>query len=233
MSGLAERQLGWKIAEEFLAEALGEPVETILKGAWPNEAFPDLVGRWTEQYRPDVVVIQVNNFWYGYESIPLWLERRLGLVGRRLGQSGMMVGNTPWFADSRLGQVINRTMLRLLPGETHFTVPDVARCMELTIRRVLSHEGTALVVRGNDDWPAFPMATKSFNRRNALRNEQMSGAMQEMCRRLHVNYVQLPPVDPRELKLILNSARWHYNEHGERRSGELDGRAMLEAVKAT
>ena len=73
--GLPEEQRAWHIASRMLGEASGEPVETILKRAWPTAEIPDHVGRWMDEYHPDVVVLQVSNFWYGHESVPLWLEQ--------------------------------------------------------------------------------------------------------------------------------------------------------------
>src|SRR5690349_658619 len=74
-------QQSWKVAERAFSEQLGEPVETILKRVWPNSDLPTILDRWVTEFEPDLVVLQVNNFWYGHESAPLWLDRRFGRAG--------------------------------------------------------------------------------------------------------------------------------------------------------
>ncbi len=223
-----EEQRGWKIAERLLAEAAGEPVQTTLKRAWPNEGLAPRLEGWLDEYKPDMVVLQVNNFWYGYESIPLWFERRLGRAGASLNHVGLKIRNAPWFADNRWAQLMNRNLLRVLPATTHFTVPEVAACMEGAMRKVLAHEGVVLLIRGNDAWASMPMASRGFNRRNAARNAAMSSAMRSVCERLRVPYVQRPVLQAGELETV-NRAGWHYNADGERQAGEFDGQAMATA----
>lgn len=220
---------GWRLAERMLAESAGVPVETILKRAWPNASLPGLVDRWLDEFQPDLVVLQVNNFWYGYESVPLWLERRLGRAGKGISTVGLRVGKSPRFAESRWAQLANRRLLRVLPGATYFTVPDVAAGMEAAMRKVLAREGIVLIVRGNEHWPEFPMATRRFNRRNARRNAAMSAAMRATCERMRVPYYERPTVAKQELRFLLSDGAWHNNEAGERLQGEFDGRAMAEA----
>lgn len=228
---LSEEQRGWKIAERCLAGSTGEPVETFLKRAWPSAQFPSLLERWMDEYEPDMVVLQVNNFWYGHESIPLWFERRLGRAGKSLSNLGLKVGNSAWFADNRWAQMFNRRLLSILPKATHFTVAEVAVCMEGAMRKVLAREGVVLLVRGNEDWAAMPMATRRFNRRNAARNAAMSSAMRSVCERLRVPYFQRPTLQAGEVQTV-NGAGWHNNAEGERLTGEFDGPAMVTAWQA-
>lgn len=228
---LPEEQRGWKIAQRRLAESAGERVETVLKGAWPNAGFPSLLERWMDEYEPEMVVLQVNNFWYGHESVPLWFERRLGRAGKSLGDVGLKVGKSAWFADNRWAQMLNRRLVTILPKATHFTVAEVAACMESAMRKVLAHEGVVLLVRGNESWASMPMATRGFNRRNAARNAAMSSAMQNLCERLRVPYFQRPTLRAGELHTV-NGAGWHNNAQGERESGEFDGQAMATAWQA-
>ena len=224
---IPEDQRGWAIAARMLEEAIGEPVETVLKRSWPSADFPGVVARWIEDLAPDLVVIQVNNFWYGHESVLLWWERKFGRAGERVTKLGLRVGKSPLLNDNRWGLRFNRWLLRVLPGATHFTVPQVAASMEATLRRVLVHEGVVVLVRGNEHWEKLPMADARHNRRNAARNQAMSRAMRTVCDRLHVPYYERPPVGPKELEQILGQARWHYSIEGERLAGLYDGEAMV------
>ncbi|MBI5948166.1 MAG: hypothetical protein HY875_08515 [Chloroflexi bacterium] len=229
--GVPVEARAWKVAERLLAESAGEPVETVLKRAWPNAAFPALVRQWLDEYQPEMVVLQVNNFWYGYESTPLWFERRFGRTGVRLSRLGLRVGKSPRFADNRWAQFLNRRLLAVLPGATYFTVPQVAETVEAAMRGILAREGVVLLVRGNENWTTFPMASRRFNRRNAERNAAMSAAMRGVCARLRVPYAERAALDRDELKPTLTAAGWHNSAEGERLTGEFDGQAMADAWK--
>jgi hypothetical protein len=232
-AGIPEDARAWKIASDTFAGAVAEPVETVLKRAWPNEGFPGLVSSWMDEYHPDVVVLQVNNFWYGHESVPLWLERRFGRAGKKVANAGIDLSRKSWFADSRLAVVTNRSLIRVLPNATFFSVPQIAARMEDAMRKVLAHEGVVLLVRGNEHWAKLPMATRKANNRNISRNNAMSGAMRAVCDQLHVPYFQRATVEEHEMHNFLNGAQWHNSIEGERLTGEFDGQAMIEAWTAT
>ena len=227
-----ESSRAWFVAEKMLAEATGEPVETILKRGWPNESYALAVSRWMEEYRPEIVVLQVNNFWYGHESVPLWFERRFGRAGKKVNSLTDRVGKTEWFAESRFGLALSRGLGRMLPSATHFSIKEIVACMEAAMRKVLAEEGSILLVRGNENWAQLPFASERQNRRNLARNAQMSAAMQQLCDRLHVPYFERGLVPKDEMGIVLNGARWHNSAEGERRIGEFDGEAMLAAFEA-
>ncbi len=224
-----EAQRGWKIAEQMLAEATGEPVETVLRRGWPNSKFGDRLEAWMEELQPDFVVIQVNNYWYGHESIPLWLHRRLGRVGDSVGSVGAKVGRWSWVADNRVAQLVNRRAPDVLPYATHFSVAEVASGMESALRRVLTHEGVLLLVRGNEDWH-IPTASARFNRRNRARNAAMSAAMREVCERLRVPYAQRPS-NPEEVRTV-NNAGFHSAPEEQQNAGAFDGESMIAAWRS-
>ncbi|MGE3074978.1 MAG: hypothetical protein AB7N24_02515 [Dehalococcoidia bacterium] len=230
---LPDEARAWKIAADMFAAATGEPVETILKRAWPNEAFPGIVEGWMNEYRPDLVVLQVNNFWYGHASTPLWLERRFGRAGKAVGGTGLAISRKKWFVEGRVSVLASRALLRVLPSATFFPVEEVGERMEQAMRKVLAHEGVVLLVRGNERWAKLPMSTKRVNDRNLRLNEAMSSTMRTICDRLRVPYFQRPLVEEHELRDFLDDARWHNGEKGERVIGEYDGQAMIDAWKAT
>ena len=231
-ASIAEEQRGWAIAEQMLGEASGQPVETILKRAWPTAEFAGAVERWMKELEPDFVLFQVNNFWYGHDSVALWFQRRFGRVGAKMTELGLRVGDSKVRTEHRWGQFINRSLLRVLPGDTHFTVPQVAQAMEAAMRKVLAREGAVLLIRGNDHYEKLPMATKRQNRRNGTRNAAMSDAMRAVCERLRVPYCELPAIRADELGEFLGKAQWHHGVDGERRSGEFDGQQMVAAWRA-
>jgi hypothetical protein len=222
---------GWRLAEAALSESLGEPVTTTLKRAWPNERLAEIVEDALRQHEPEMVVLQVNNFWYGHESAALWFERRLGRAGTALNSAALNVGKSAWMADSRWVQFVNRRVLGILPKATHFSVAEVATAMEAAMRRVVAHESIVLLVRGNESWAQMPNATRRFDRRNAARNAAMSLAMRAVCERMRVPYFERPTVPAGGME-TLNGAGFHNNEEGERQLGAFDAEAMLTAWRA-
>jgi hypothetical protein len=223
---------GWYIAGQMLSDAAGEPVETIVRSCWPTETFPPLLERWLNELDPDIVLIQVNNFWYAHDSIPLWFERKFGRAGKKLTDVGLKAGKQKWFAESRPYIAAHRTFLRVMPAATHFTIEQVASCMEEAIRRVIAHEGPVLLVRGNDDWAKHPLTGRRHNNLNRSRNREMTRRMAEICERYRVPYYQRPTIGEAELREMLGSAQFHASPEGERVSGELDGAAMIKAWRA-
>jgi hypothetical protein len=230
---IPQEQRGWAVASGILAQASGEPVETVLKRSWPTAAFAPAVARWMEEEEPDLVVLSVNNFWFGHESTALWFERKLGRAGQRVTKASLKVGKSRLLSDNRWGQRVNRTLLRVLPGATHFTIPQVAEAMENAIRKVLTHEGTPLLVRGHDSYVKLPMADERYNRRNRARNEAMSARMRAVCDRLHVPYFERPLMEWDEVQVLVGEAGWHHSVEGERLTGVFDGEAMVAVWRAS
>ncbi len=114
-------------------------------------------------------------------------------------------------------------------------VPTWSPVMKILTPRIaleiVAHEGIVLLVRGNENWAAMPMATRAFNRRNAGRNAAMCSAMRGLCERMRVPYFERPVVPAGQLETV-NGAGWHNNEEGERQLGQFDSEAMLVAWHA-
>ncbi|MBK9611492.1 hypothetical protein [Candidatus Amarobacter glycogenicus] len=85
-------QKNWYVAGKVLEEAIGEPVETVVKAIWPGEELPRKVSEWIDEYRPDMVFLKVTWVWYGYESVPRRIERIFGRVGKPVARAGVEGG---------------------------------------------------------------------------------------------------------------------------------------------
>jgi hypothetical protein len=231
--GLSDDQRSWWIAADTLTHATGQEVETILKRAWPTDALPEIVSSWMQELQPDIVHIHVSNFWYAHPSVPLWFERKFGRAGKKLTDAGLAVGKKKWMSDNRFAIAFTRALVNVLPSATHFSVQQVAEVLDASIQRALRHEGTVVLVRGNDHWEKIPMASARANAHNTARNAAMTAAMRAICERHRVPYVQLPTIRAADLATVLGPARWHNSPEGERQSGELDGAALVAAWRAS
>ncbi len=224
---------GYQIAERLLAEAAGEPVETILKRGWPSAELPDIFDRWLDEYDPDIVFFKVNWFWYGYESLPLRFERGLGRVGKKLGETGVKVGKNPRMANSRTFQTGRRLLTRAVGGgATYFTPQEVVDVVETCMRRALAHrEDILMVVRGpSGGWGHVPLRGKREQARSRARAGYITANLKAACDRMHVYYANRDRVIPKEeLKERLSPAWFRQTASGHQYMGREEGAALVEA----
>jgi hypothetical protein len=214
----------------MLAEAAGEPVETILCGNWPSASFPDYFERCIKDHNPDLVFLKVNWFWYGYESLPLRIERRFGRAGKAVGQAGTRFGATPLFANSRTFQTARRLVNRVLPGATYFTPQEIVERMEECIRRAARHENVVLVLRGpGGGWDHAPLWSDGARKRESARREHIKAHLQAACERHHVYYLGRPALARKELEQRLTPAWFRSSAAGHEQMGLEEGDAMVAA----
>ena len=136
------------ISERVLAEAVGEPVETVRRTVWPSDDLPDLVERWIGRYEPDLVSLTVASFWVAFASVPLRLQRRLPVIGPPLASFAFRAAGNERLAHNAAFRAVRRTMLRCIGGDYHFEPEYIVPLMEECFRRVLRSEDVGLAVRG-------------------------------------------------------------------------------------
>ena len=162
------------ISERVLAEAVGEPVETVRRTVWPSDDLPDLVERWIGRYEPDLVSLTVASFWVAFASVPLRLQRRLPVIGPPLASFAFRAAGNERLAHNAAFRAVRRTMLRCIGGDYHFEPEYVVPLMEECFRRVLRSEDVGLAVRG----PRAPL-----DRRQPARAARRGAAAARAARR--------------------------------------------------
>lgn len=226
-SDVSEDARGYRVIEAALAQVTGEPVETIPRRIWPSDSLPDTVDRWIEKYQPDLVFLKFNNFWYSYESVPLRLRRKLGPVGRLLGDGGLKAADTPWLANNRAFRKLRYWAQAAIGGDTHFTVDYVAGNMEAVMRRVLRHEEVILVARGSRGGRDRLDLPPSVRARHQARRKEATERFAALCAELNVPFIrgnQFRPWDPTDRGRDM----FHSNEKGHRSTGEFEAQALVE-----
>lgn len=220
-----------RIAEAVLADALGEPVETIVRAIWPTPNLPDLVEGWIRQHRPDIVYFNVIPFWYVYESVPARVTRRFGRVGRRLGTLGSQVSRTS-FASTALGRCLRNVGLRTIGGDTHFTTSRVIEVAEACIRRIVTHEDVVLVVIGSTGRRCTAYGWGGVARDRA-RRVVVHEAVSALCQQLHVPYYGgADLMRANRWRALVGTDRTHLGVDGQREMGLAQGAEMLAAWTA-
>ncbi len=213
------------IAEQVVAELTGEAVETIVKVIWPAPELPGIVAGWLERYQPDVVFIVTSSYWVTYESVPLRVERRAGILGKALARVGFKVGGNPAVASSSPFRFGRRAAARTIGGETYFTPAEAAGYVADVLRRVLARESVVAVVRG--PLHVFNSSgTPEGQARSRQRLLELDALLAETCRTLHVPYSRVAESSTPDLLL---PDEVHENAAGSRVYGEIEGRAIAEA----
>lgn len=228
---LPDPQRAWRIAEAALSEAIGEPVETVVREIWPSDELPRLIEGWIERYQPDIIFFKPNMYCTSYESVPLRLERRLGRLGTRVGKAGKdaadrPVGNTRAF---KLGRLL---LLRTIGGDTYFELDYVMALVEQCLRRIVAHEEIVVLVEGSSGRRSSATGWGGERCRDA-RQSRMHRALHEMCGRMRIAYCGTG-----EAMASADRARFpaedglHRGVEGQRDAGLIQGARMAEAWRA-
>lgn len=218
----------YSVAEKLIAEAIGEPVETIVKPIWPGDHLPGQVAEWIDEFKPNLVFLKVTWAWYGYESVPRRIERIFGRVGKPVARAGLGAAKKPRLAHNRAFKLGRRMAHRLIGGDTRYSTNQVISVMEATIRRVAARENIALVVKGTGggrrkDDDVLAGHFERFTQRRLL----VEGTVERLCNQLGATYVSTGPrkTDPqRDLK---GGDGLHPGATGHYWMGQQEGGAML------
>lgn len=214
------------VAERVIAEALGEPVETVVKTMWPTPAFPRVLNRWLDEHDPDVVFVRLASFWVAYESVPLRLQRKLGRAGTPLAAAGLKLGDRPWLVDRGVYKGGRKLVVRTIGGDTHFTPGEVGEVFDAVFRNIAAKESIVPVVRGTS-LLLNSAGTKSGLERTKRRVVELNLKVEASCIRHHVRF--FPEVPAARLSGTRLDDDLHDSALAHERLGIDDGNAILEA----
>jgi hypothetical protein len=218
---LPNDQRSWYIVQERLAERLGEPVETVLKSAWPNDAYADVIERWVEREKPDMVFLAVASYWVAFPSAPLALEgSRLPLVPA-IGRIATAASRNPRIAHNAAFRLLRRAALRTTGYRYFFEPAEAAQRVEAAIRRIARHEEIALGVRG--PMPLGLPLPPRLAAESRARCSDFDNRVRAACERLHVPYQQAGADEPpRREELQADLTHVNARGHARRAEGEFD-----------
>lgn len=175
-----------QLMREALSEEFGE-VEVIMKRTWPDAALPVALEKWLKTLEPDVVYINVTEFWCLHESIPLRIERTFGRVGRPIARAALKAAASPTIGHNRVFRGIRTAAQAVIRGDPQFTPQQVTARVTECARICLRREGTVVVVDGQRGrWPLS--ITRRGRDRIERRRQEVHRGLTEACARLHVVY---------------------------------------------
>ncbi len=211
------------VAKALEAE-LGRKVEVVVRSVWPAPELPEIIGRWMEKYRPDLVLFKVNSFWYLYRSVPLQLQRRFGWFGKAASSAGKAAARRRWISERWAFHAVRGLLLRTVGGASYFTVAEVVATVEVCTRRMLRHEDVGIVLHPTiDRWTSNPVKQK-----------QGHDAMKAFAASVHVTYLGADPFDPADWPpkdFYTGRDRLHSNEEANQWIASRQAEALLEAWK--
>lgn len=221
-----EAQRGFRVVERVLAEATGEPVETLVRVIWPSPALPDLVEGWVDRYQPDLVIFKANGYWYVYRSVPLQIRRRLAVVGGPIGTAAAWAGKTRWLARRRAFKATRGFLVRTLGGASYFEPEQVIETMTECVRRIARREHIGIVVRTPIiGWLELPYLSARQREVMCARLAVVESAAAALCDSVHAIHVGRDPYGPLPLAgeiyeadgLHLNAAtqEWYARQEAE------------------
>lgn len=220
------------VSDRILGEGSDETVETTVRTIWPDPALPDLIDKWLDRYRPEVVLLVVSSYWFTYVSVPVRVERSFGPVGKPMARAGLKVAATPWLAHNAAFRAVRRATIATLGGATHFTPEEVVASMQLCVRKLVARENLALVVRG----PRVPFAADGTATARLWAEERRSTVDRQMaafCKQLHVEYIEFSVgLAAQELPESFQGDLVHGTTAVHADQGRLEGEAMLRAWQA-
>lgn len=226
---IAEGELSYKLVEQALSEALGEPVETIVRRAWPDPRLPGKFEEFLERYEPDLVFFKVPAYWVTYESVPLRMERLLGKLGTPVKDAGLKAAGTPWLAENFAFRALRRLANNTIGGATHFTPDQVAEVVTDCMRIALRREGTVVALRGPLSFADTATSAK-VRKRQESRRLALHRACKELAARLHIDYLGSDaPVYLVEGTEVLLGDRLHHNQAGQRQAADQEVEFLMRA----
>lgn len=175
-----------EVMERELAAEYGT-AEIVTKRAWPNAGFPKVLERWIGELEPDVVYLNVAEYWCLYESIPLRIERRFGKFGKPLAAAGTKAAETPWVSHNRLFRTLRQAGQSVVAGAVYFSPEEVVDRVVECVRLCLRDEKLVVVVDGQRG--RRPHATtRRWRDRVEARRQFVHRRLKAECARLHVVY---------------------------------------------
>ncbi|MBA4179087.1 MAG: hypothetical protein C0506_00720 [Anaerolinea sp.] len=219
------------IADAMLAEASGEQVEAVNKTMWPTPDFPEILDRWLDRYAPDVVLMQINAYWYAYPRLLLSM-RHLPMLGRFASRAEAKLANSPGIALSRPVVLLRDQLMRVFGGTTAFSPEQVGDVVEASLRVVLARESIGVGVRG----PFFALAEEfggRAGRRAVSTHSQVYLDVERRCARLMVPFEGRNPGIPMGGSGSYLKDRMHLNEGGQALRGQMEGRVLVRAWEQT
>lgn len=224
-------RIGW--IEQLAPERLGEPVELVTKGVWPDARLAPAVEKWIAKEQPDIVWMLVQSFWFEYRSVPKKLERKLGRVGKVASEAGFKAAEVSWLARTRPFRAGRRLLQQTIGGDPHFTVPDLYRAVEEVARVSLRSEGRQFIAWGPFSYNNYGTTRRQTREALAWRTDLIS-RIRALATELHFAYEASDlPYWQTEPPIRLHDDHFHYARDEQRALAEREVEMLARVWEGT
>ena len=208
----------YRVVERKVAEVTGEPVETVFYRIEPRDTMPAIIDRWVRQHRPDVVLLCVNQYWYGFASAPERLEE-MGRIGQLLAKMSWKVSyaaaNTAWLADNRVYRWL-RSLARGAIGASYLYEPEaVVASMEACLSRLRERHPVLPVGLWSEPVAVVHDLNPELEPELQERRRRVHDPLQAFCDARGIPaYLHLYPLTPFDWRAFRDADHMHLNAAG-------------------
>ena len=219
------------IAEQMLATACGEPIETILRLPRPVSTLAETVEAWVHEVEPDIVCFNISSFWCEGEVAAKRL-RELGPIGRSIAHYMDRATKSYRFNANPAIRAGRTFGAYTIGGRPPFSPQQAASSIEAALRRIVRDEHRAVVVAGSP-FSASLEGGAPARRRARGRRTELFQRLAEVCESLHIPY-DLPAHAPDAFdKRLRTRDGLHFGPEMHARCGAIQGRLLVAAWEAS
>ncbi len=230
---VAADAMAYRIVEQELTRVTGLEFTTVVRRIWPTPALPGLVARWIDEEAPDIVFVKsAPAFWFTYESVPLKVRRKLGVLGEPLAEFGVRTSRNQWLVKNRAYHAARRLAQRMVGGDTNFTPEEVITVMS-EVLAIAARREEAVVVSTLPQGRVRHAVTAAGERRAEARRVQVETALSGVMDRLHIEHTEPRPAARYQTGTSTPVGRdqLHSDEEGQRRRAAEEVELMLRGLR--
>ncbi len=230
-AGVASGARRPEIMATRLADALGEPINLVVKPMRPSPELPAILERRIREVETDIIWMNVANYWINYESTPLRVQRWLGRIGTGAAAAGFKVADR--FGERRSYRGLRTLIQRTIGGDPRFRPEEVLECVAECARIALRDESLVLIIEGPRDRQRFYGSGRA-GARMERRRLWLHQHLKELSGRLHCTYHGSDePLRSQVRDLSFQKDAFHMDASAHARSADMDFGALLSAVQAS
>ena len=217
ISTVPDEGRAYRLVERMFEERTGQPLKTSFKRIEPRPTMPLIMDRWMAEFEPDIALLIINQFWYGYASAPKKLEK-MGRTGKLVARAGFKAAAIPWVAHNPVFRFARGTARRTVGASYLYEPEQVVESMKACITLLREkHAGVPLGV-WSENAAVLHGQDKRLGRELLARRKAVHGPLREFCAAVDVPHYLLDkppkPIDFRELRDVdhihLNAAGHQY-----------------------
>ncbi len=229
ISSVPDEGRAYRLLERMFLERTGEPMETVFKRIGPRPAMAAIIDRWVGEHQPDVALLILNQYWYGYPSAPKRLGG-MGRAGKAFGRAGFRAAQRQWLVRNPAYRLARRLLRQTVGTSFMFEPAEVVESMSACIRTIHEkHPGVVLAVWSE---PAAVLhdGDKARGRELLTRREAVHAPLRALCEELGLPYSLLrKPDSPVDWRLLRDADHLHLNAAGHQYLADTQIELILEA----